>query len=567
MPEILSHPFFLRDTPGIYYTPPPTVSALQTSLFSADDIDQDVLSSLRIIFGKHASRAVILHELLQVTPNCAKAFYVLLLKFRDRQMENFNGDHDDADSKTGPHPYHSPRFQPADHPTVLATVLSPQEPAPLLNVARPTHTRTRSSPSKHRSAPVDMRSHLPAIPGARPRLPLIPVPSYATATNVSKSRESALSSPKLPSDTTSPMPHSPAPPYEATVSTPILTRPGRKRRETTSITESLGLNIGSPICLGTTGLPARSKSRKRDASPGSRRPSLGLGITAPVHPTHPGPTRTLPLAIASHKLYPVQGSPSVTPPLSAVRVRRATSPAPSTIISPTTASHPTMEPFIPLKSPRMFDPDTQSAMDDLVSQANVLGALDNAAHIERDHTTHQVSQSPAILQEVQKLSKGSAGDCQTSSVFGQPDHSCPRPSHHSVTQEKENNHVAVPLRGRAGGEGTKRTPGSLKNPILGRSYQASERTGCVTVAEEKENVTVKETKRNRADSEGASKRGMVRKSRRKCILSFRYTIVQVFFSRRTRLGSYNPSFLCSPSVSRYLTHIYSGHAVIQPHRG
>ena len=517
MPEILSHSFFSRDIPGIYYNPPPSVSDLQAPLCSVADVDQDVLSSLRIIFGKHASRAVILHELLQDAPSCAKAFYVLLLKFRDRQMENFNSERDEADSKTGPHPYHSPRFQPPDCPAVPSTVSSPSEPGPPQNVVIPTHTRTRSSPSKHRSAPVDMRPQLPTMSGNRPRLPLplVPVPSYATATNSSRSRDNSLLSPKLPSGPTPSMPLSPASPYQATVSSPVLARLGGRRRDTTSVTLSRGLSVGSPMSPPATGRGAGPKARRRDTSPSGRRPSLGLGITAPVSPTPPTPPQTRARASASHKLYPVQGSSDIPITLPVARVRRATSPAPSVFItSTTTSSRPTVESFVPLKSPRMLDPATQSAMDDLVSQANVLGALDNTAHLARDRAEHRVLQSPAVLQEVQKPSRVSLGDGQASQVHG--DHSCGRPNCHSTTQEKENNHTGSPQRGRAGSDVPKRTPGSFKNSVLGRSNHAPERAVCVTVFEEKEKDTVREVKRSRAGSEGASKRGMVRKSRRKC---------------------------------------------------
>jgi hypothetical protein len=430
-------------------------------------------------------------------------------------MENFNGERDDIDIKTGPHPYQSPRFQPPDHPIAPCMVPSPPEPTPPQHAVRPTHTRTRSSPSKHRSAPVDMRPHLPTMSGTRPLLPLplVPVPSYTTATNSSRNRESTLLSPKLPSDPTPSMPLSPAPPYQATVSSPVLTRPGCRRRDTTCVTRSLGLSVVYPTSPPATGLAAGSKSRRRDTSPSGLRPSLGLGITTPVPPTpSTPPALARARASASHKLYPVQGSSNITITLPVARVRRATSPAPSLFITSTT--QPTAESFVPLKSPRMLDPETQSAMDDLVSQANVLGALDNATHMARDRAVHPVLQSPAALQEVQKPSRVSVSDGQDSLVHGEPDHSCGRPNYHSATQDKENHHMRSPQRGRAGSEGTKRTPGSFKNPVLGRSNHAPERTACATVDEE-EKDTVKEVKRSRAGSEGASKRGLVRKSRRK----------------------------------------------------
>ena len=530
MSEILSHSFFSRDTPGIYYTPPPSVSALQAPLLSVDDVDQDVLSSLRIIFGKHASRAVILNELLQDAPNCAKAFYVLLLKFRDRQMENFNGNQEDDDSKTGLHPYQSPRIQPVDHPTVPTVSLSP-DPTPVPYAGRPTHTRTRSSPSKRRSAPVDMRPHLSTMSGTRPRLPLPlnPVPSYATATNASKSRESALLSPKLPVGPTPPVPVSLAPPYDATVSSPALTRPLGRRRETTSVTRSLGLGLAPPTSPPATGLTTRSKARRRDTSPSGRRPSFGLGITTPVPPTPPTPpppTPALALASASHKLYPVQGSYDITVSLPVARVRRATSPAPPPFLSLTASSQQSVDSSVPL-SPRTVDPDTQSAVDGVGTQARVLGALENAAQPARDHATHEVLRSPAILQEVQKPSRGSVGDGQPSLVYEQPDHSHVRPSHHSTTKEKENDRTGSPQRGRAGSEGTRRTPGSFK--LMGRSNHVLERTECATVAEEKENGTAREVKRSRAGSEGAFKRGMVRKSRRKRPSRFVALVLKTIF--------------------------------------
>ncbi|KAF8576382.1 Pkinase-domain-containing protein [Ramaria rubella] len=507
MSEILSHSFFSRDTPGIYHIAAPSVSALQAPLLCAEDIDQDVLSSLRIIFGKHSSRMVILNELLQEAPNCAKAFYALLLKFRDRQMENFNGDRDDIDGKGGPHPYQSPRIQPVDAPMIQAAI-SPVSQEPIRATTRPTHARTQSSPTKHHSAPVGMRPRPPTVSGARPPrlpLPLMPVPSYATATSASKTKESALLGLKGPAAPTLSVPATPAPSYQ-TIAPP---RPSNRRRDTTPVPRNVGLGVNSQASTGHTSTSARSNVRRRDTSPGEPRSSLGLGITAPslasspASSSVPSPAQTPSLDAVSQKLYPTRRSSDITVSIPAARARRATSPAPPPFITPTTRVQPDTTSFVPLKSPRMLDPEAQSAMDHLVSQANVLGALDNAAHIARDSAMHQVLQSPAILQEVQKPSRLGTGDGH---AHGQADRLSIR-----STGEKENEQLRTPQRGRAGSEGAKRAPGLSKAPILGRSRNVPERSGSLSVTEEeKVNDTVKG---GRGGNEATSKKSMIRKTR------------------------------------------------------
>lgn len=504
MSEILAHPFFSRDTPGIYYIPPPSVSALHAPIVSIDDIDQDLLSSLRIIFGKHASRAVISHELVQDAPNCAKAFYVLLLKFRDRQMENFNGDRDDAtDNRTGPHPYQSPRIQPVDYPSVTRTI-SPPSPAATRDVVRPTHARTQSSPTRNRSSPVGMGSRLPTVSGTRAPylpLPIAPVSHYATATSSSRSGDSASPSLRPPSTPVPAILGSPAQPYQSTA--PTIPPPSARRRDTTpAATAGLGLGIAAPILPVTSGITVRSNGRRRDTSPSGPRPALGLGITGPVES-------------ATSESYVRDRAAKVNAPASP-RVRRATSPAPPPLLAPVSLSVPSpaiprtsAEEYVPLPSQRMCNPETQLVMDALVSQANVLGARDNAAR--------QQQLSPPIVQEFQKSLRG---DGQARYSYRHSNHSHERAGYLSVT-EKENTSPKSTRRSRAGSEGTKRTQGTAKPPsVYGQSNYSHDRAGYLPIAEENATGGDKSVKRGRAGSEGtrsaqaAFKKGIIRKSRR-----------------------------------------------------
>jgi len=89
IPDILVHPWFTQDTPGILYVPAPTVAELARPIPSTGHIDSDVFEYLCVIWGRYADPATITTELLSPVGfgTLTKAFYFLLLQHRSRMLE------------------------------------------------------------------------------------------------------------------------------------------------------------------------------------------------------------------------------------------------------------------------------------------------------------------------------------------------------------------------------------------------------------------------------------------------------------------------------------------------
>ncbi|KAI0288365.1 kinase-like domain-containing protein [Russula brevipes] len=89
IPDILVHPWFTQDTPGILYVPAPTVAELARPIPSTAHIDPDVFEYLCVIWGRYADPNTITAELLSPAGSgtLTKAFYFLLLRHRSRMLE------------------------------------------------------------------------------------------------------------------------------------------------------------------------------------------------------------------------------------------------------------------------------------------------------------------------------------------------------------------------------------------------------------------------------------------------------------------------------------------------
>ncbi|KAI0078302.1 Pkinase-domain-containing protein [Panus rudis PR-1116 ss-1] len=89
MSDILAHPWLQGSTPGILYVPAPSVDELARPLPSALHIDRDLFESLCVVWGRHADTDLIKFDLLSPAGHgtLAKAFYFLLLKHREKTME------------------------------------------------------------------------------------------------------------------------------------------------------------------------------------------------------------------------------------------------------------------------------------------------------------------------------------------------------------------------------------------------------------------------------------------------------------------------------------------------
>jgi len=86
----MSHPWFSKMTPGIVYVPAPSVTELAKPLASEAHIDEELLDSLCVIWGKHADTEGIKADLLspQGEGTLAKAFYFLLHESREQTLRD-----------------------------------------------------------------------------------------------------------------------------------------------------------------------------------------------------------------------------------------------------------------------------------------------------------------------------------------------------------------------------------------------------------------------------------------------------------------------------------------------
>ncbi|KAF8137384.1 hypothetical protein EV363DRAFT_1317834 [Boletus edulis] len=90
IPEIMGHPWFNKKTPGVVSVPAPSVTQLAKPLASEAHIDEELLESLCVIWGKHADAGSIKADLLspQGEGTLAKAFYFLLHKNREQTLKD-----------------------------------------------------------------------------------------------------------------------------------------------------------------------------------------------------------------------------------------------------------------------------------------------------------------------------------------------------------------------------------------------------------------------------------------------------------------------------------------------
>ncbi|KAG8216790.1 kinase-like domain-containing protein [Butyriboletus roseoflavus] len=90
IPEIMSHPWFNKMTLGILYVPAPSVTELAKPLASEAHVDEELLESLCVIWGKHADVQGIKADLLspQGEGTLAKAFYFLLHEYREQTLKD-----------------------------------------------------------------------------------------------------------------------------------------------------------------------------------------------------------------------------------------------------------------------------------------------------------------------------------------------------------------------------------------------------------------------------------------------------------------------------------------------
>ncbi|GJJ13769.1 hypothetical protein Clacol_008025 [Clathrus columnatus] len=339
MADILEHPFLKHDTPGIYYIPPPSISNLELALKTEKDIDPDIFISLRILYGKHATGDAIRKDLFSRKPTRAKAFYFLLLKFRDRrnddldindlQLDQGKDDNDIFGPLTDLRPYQPSRARIFTFQTLSSPALpsSSQQCPPRYH-----HTRTKSSPPYHSSPPF-LQSRLPVMINRHTKPSQYKVQDISTKSNDHSSEATLVASRVLDS----------AAPTHAT----RVEKRVKKEKPVTSSQPDDNISV-------------RPRPRRRESAPDPPR----TGITVDFSNRHSPQQKTTATAtrrIANKKISQV----------------RALSACESSL----------HEPFVPLKAPRLRHPEAQLEMEELVKRMNALCLRD----AERTRRRNQVS--------------------------------------------------------------------------------------------------------------------------------------------------------------------------------
>ncbi|WWD09084.1 hypothetical protein V865_007204 [Kwoniella europaea PYCC6329] len=103
MPEILQHPFFVsrppRPIPGRALVSPPSLDEVERPVNSPEEIDADIMGNLKTLWSG-ATDEEIITALMSKEKTWEKAIYHLLIKYRNRHLENYNMDEDeDAEAR------------------------------------------------------------------------------------------------------------------------------------------------------------------------------------------------------------------------------------------------------------------------------------------------------------------------------------------------------------------------------------------------------------------------------------------------------------------------------------
>ncbi|THH29753.1 hypothetical protein EUX98_g4431 [Antrodiella citrinella] len=174
MAEVLAHPWLEGPTPGISYVPAPPVHELAQPLPSASHIDRDLFESLCVIWGRHADFDGIKADLLSPAGHgtLAKAFYFLLLKHRERAMEENGILMDGTDMLNAPGKVITKQYAaPRGRTKFLRAQTGASGPGP--------HTSVQHVPKSTRPAP-DPPSRTPSPTPAVPIRVTIPPPTERT---------------------------------------------------------------------------------------------------------------------------------------------------------------------------------------------------------------------------------------------------------------------------------------------------------------------------------------------------------------------------------------------------
>lgn len=194
MAEILQHPFMQMDTPGIGPSLPPPPALDQEALMRPippNDICETSFQSLMVIWRDKVTQDTLFAALTSPGRNFMKSIYYLLLRYKERSMEEYNMN-EDYDGSARPHTQPLMPRRPAIRPA------PPSQAKRASAVPSPTPGRPRSGsrPKSHR--PKTSVGSAAAFASPQPPTPQLPRIKVASPERMSAADRAGLKSPISP---------------------------------------------------------------------------------------------------------------------------------------------------------------------------------------------------------------------------------------------------------------------------------------------------------------------------------------------------------------------------------
>ncbi|KIK99345.1 hypothetical protein PAXRUDRAFT_132278 [Paxillus rubicundulus Ve08.2h10] len=95
IPQILEHPFFLSQEPKAINQNMPDLDAIARPIGREEEIDQDIFGNLQTLWHGTPEQDI-LESLKSDTPNWQKGVYHLLIQYRSKHLENYDGEEEVA---------------------------------------------------------------------------------------------------------------------------------------------------------------------------------------------------------------------------------------------------------------------------------------------------------------------------------------------------------------------------------------------------------------------------------------------------------------------------------------
>ncbi|WVR03489.1 hypothetical protein IAU60_000480 [Kwoniella sp. DSM 27419] len=259
MPEILQHPFFIsrpvRAIPGRALVSPPSLDEVERPVNSPEEIDADIMGNLKTLWSG-ATDDEIVAALMSREKTWEKAIYHLLIKYRNRHLENYNMDDEE------------------DHEARMRRQARKQHG----------HSHGHGSPAKRKGAP--------PVAGASNKPKLAPLGEHEGVDNTPVMRPQAPTPKKASGGQTAGMDDSPAPGRKtpgtlAPTRVPAGPRPPMSHRgsssaeSSTPATPAIMLQEATPTKDMTPPDFVPSRERDRPHSEILNTPSLGSSSEAP----------------------------------------------------------------------------------------------------------------------------------------------------------------------------------------------------------------------------------------------------------------------------------------------